>query len=382
MTRSLTLLMIAQFLTAFADNAILFTVFAIVLQDDTVPGWYVPALQASFLLAFVVLAPWAGALADARPKPRILVIGNLVKLAGAGLLLAGVEPLLAYGLVGAGATLYSPAKYGILPELTDTGWLVKANSWVEATTIAAIVLGTVAGGRMADRSVDQALVAVLLLYALSGAASLFIRSARVPNPHPRRVVAQFMAHSREFLAGARARFALLGASLFWGTAAVLRVMIVAWAPLVLGTRSSGDIAELTLFLAMGVITGSALVPTMIPLDALFRARWASYAMGALVLAFALVDGLWPARLMLLAIGIAGGIFIVPLNAALQDIGHRSVGSGHAVAIQNFAQNVAMLVAVGVYTGAAGAGVAPLPAIAALGLCVLLLGLLLARKAPA
>lgn len=380
MSRSLVLLMIAQFLTAFADNAILFTVFAIVLQDAGFPGWYVPALQASFLLAFVLLAPWAGALSDAQPKPRILVLGNLVKLAGAGLLLAGVEPLLAYGLVGAGATLYSPAKYGILPELTDTARLVKANSWIEATTIAAIVLGTVAGGRLADRSVAQALTMVLTLYALSAGMSLFIRSPRAPRPHPHQVFAQFVLHSRAFLEGARARFALMGSSLFWGTAAVLRVMIVAWAPLVLGTRSSGDIAELTLFLALGVITGSALVPSMIPLEALFRARWASYAMGGLVLAFALVGTLWPARIMLLAIGIAGGIFIVPLNAALQDVGQRSIGSGHAVAIQNFAQNVAMLAAVGVYTAAAGAGVTPLPAIAGLGVAVLLFSLLLSRRA--
>ena len=380
MTRSLILLMIAQFLTAFADNAILFTVFAIVLQNEHFAGWYVPALQASFLLAFVLLAPWVGALADAQRKPRILLAGNLVKFAGAGLLLYGVEPLFAYGLVGAGAAVYSPAKYGILPELADPVWLVKANSWVEATTIAAIVLGTIAGGKMADQSVAQALSLVLLLYALSGAASLFIRSAREPRPQ-QRVFAQFVRYGREFLSGARARFALLGSSLFWATAAVLRVMIVAWAPRVLGTRSSGDIAELTLFLALGVITGSALVPTMIPLDALFRARWAAYAMGGLVLVFALVESLWPARFMLLAIGVAGGIFIVPLNAALQDVGHRSIGSGHAVAIQNFAENLAMLFAVGAYTGAAGAGVTPPSAIAALGVGVLLLSMLLARKAP-
>jgi len=380
MTRALILLLIAQFLTAFADNAVMFTVFAMVLHAEHFPGWYTPALQASFLLAFVLLAPWVGALADAQPKPRILVAGNLVKLIGAGLLMLGVEPLLAYGLVGAGAALYSPAKYGILPELTSAEWLVKANSWVEATTIAAIVLGAVAGGRLGDASIALALLMVVLLYALSGVVSLFIRSPRETRPQ-RRALRQFVGHGRTFLAASQARFALLGSSLFWATAAVLRVMIIAWAPLVLGTRSSGDIAELTVFLALGVITGSALVPTMIPLHALFRARWAGYAMGGQVLLFALVGGLWPARLMLLGIGIAGGIFIVPLNAALQDVGHRTIGSGHAVAIQNFAENLAMLFAVGIYTAAAGAGTGPIPAIAALGLGVILLNLALARKAP-
>jgi LPLT family lysophospholipid transporter-like MFS transporter len=193
------------------------------------------------------------------------------------------------------------------------------------------------------------------------------------------VLAQFVEHSRSFLHTARARFALLGASLFWATAAVLRVLIVAWAPVVLATRSSGEIAELTLFLAIGVIAGAALVPRMIPLEALYRARWASYAIGALVLLFALVDSVWPARLMLLAIGVAGGIFIVPLNAALQHIGHETIGSGHAVAIQNFAQNLAMLAAVGVYTAAAGVGVTPLAAIGGLGVTVLVLSALLSRR---
>jgi MFS transporter, LPLT family, lysophospholipid transporter len=45
----------------------------------------------------------------------------------------------------------------------------------------------------------------------------------------------------------------------------------------------------------------------------------------------------------------GGIFIVPINAALQDLGQESIGSGSAVALQNFFQNLAMLVSVGAYT---------------------------------
>ena len=53
-------LLIAQFLSAFADNAILFTVIAIVMQSPNLESWYIPALQSVFLIAFVVLAPWVG----------------------------------------------------------------------------------------------------------------------------------------------------------------------------------------------------------------------------------------------------------------------------------------------------------------------------------
>ena len=57
---------------------------------------------------------------------------------------------------------------------------------------------------------------------------------------------------------------------------------------------------------------------------------------------------------------------VPINAALQEIGQHSIGSGGAVAMQNFFQNVAMLLSVGLYTLAASQQVAPIMAFIALG----------------
>ncbi|MDD5115435.1 MAG: MFS transporter, partial [Methylobacter sp.] len=150
MTKHIYPLLIAQFLSAFADNAILFTVIALVMQSAQLASWYVPALQSSFLLAFVLLAPWVGGFADHHAKSKVLIIANLIKASGAGLLLLHVEPLLAYGVVGMGAAIYSPAKYGILPELVGHDSLVKANSWIEGSTILAILLGMVIGARVAD----------------------------------------------------------------------------------------------------------------------------------------------------------------------------------------------------------------------------------------
>ena len=96
-------LLIAQFLSAFADNAILFTVIALVMQSTQLQTWYVPALQSVFLIAFVILAPWVGGFADHYAKSRVLIAANLIKAMGAGLLLFKVEPLLAYCVVGMGA---------------------------------------------------------------------------------------------------------------------------------------------------------------------------------------------------------------------------------------------------------------------------------------
>ena len=129
MSRGLGVLLGAQFLTAFADNAILFTAIAMVFFDPQAPlrgAWYVPALQASFLVAFVLLAPWAGPFADRRSKPYVLLIGTVLKAAGAGLMFAGVEPVAAYALVGTGAAVYGAAKYGILPERVGSDRRVRA----------------------------------------------------------------------------------------------------------------------------------------------------------------------------------------------------------------------------------------------------------------
>lgn len=79
-----------------------------------------------------------------------MMFANGLKLLGAASICFGINPFLGYTLVGVGAAAYSPAKYGILGELTTGSKLVKANGLMEASTIAAILLGSVAGGVLAD----------------------------------------------------------------------------------------------------------------------------------------------------------------------------------------------------------------------------------------
>jgi len=359
-------LLLAQFLTALSDNAVLFAAIAMILQMDASPVWYVPVLQASFLLAFVVLAPWVGSYADRRAKPRVLMIGNIIKVMGVALIMIGVEPLAAYALIGFGAAVYSPAKYGILPELVPQHQLLKANSWIEATTISAIILGAILGGRLADFSINIALWVVLGCYLLS-----LLMTFLIPRLKPRSLDAQpafldFIKIMRSFMVVPRVRFAIFSASLFWGASAVLRVLLVAWVPAVLMARSAGDIAELTLFLAIGVIMGAVIVPKLIKLDTLGRTRYPAYAMGCLILIFSMVENFWSAGFVLFLIGIAGGMFIVPINTVLQQIGHSTIGSGHAIAVQNFFENLAMLLTVGLYSIAAAAGVSSVTALFTLG----------------
>ncbi|MGZ8227053.1 MAG: lysophospholipid transporter LplT [Methylococcaceae bacterium] len=375
-------LLVAQFLSAFADNAILFTVIALVMQSAQQVSWYVPALQSVFLIAFVVLAPWVGGFADHHPKSRVLIIANLIKAAGAGVLLLKVEPLIAYSIVGMGAAIYSPAKYGILPELAGHEFLVKANSWIEGSTILAILLGMVIGAKVADYSTQWALIGTIILFCISALVTLYLPVRIATKPAPGSKIIAFGKQMGQFFTTPRSFFAILGGSLFWAAAATLRVILVAWAPLILLSKNASEIAELTLFLAIGIIVGSAIVPGLIPLEHLRRARIPAYIMAIFIVALSLTSGIWPARIILLLIGMMGGMFIVPINAVLQEQGQHSIGSGSAVALQGFFQNLAMLLAVGSYTLAASQQVGPVMAMLSLGILVFIATFLVSLRLPA
>lgn len=385
MNKTFAFLLIAQFLSAFADNAILFTVIALVMHAQNPASWYVPALQSSFLVAFVLFAPWVGQLADRFPKARILVFANLLKAGGAGLLFLKVEPLIAYAIVGSGAAIYSPAKYGILPELVKHDELVKANGWIEGSTILAILLGMVIGARVADYSIQIALIGTMGLFLISSicAAFLGLKHSSFISNEPKNYFALnvFFAQIQDFFMFERARFVILGGSLFWASAATLRVILVAWSPQVLDLHSASEIAQLTLFLAIGIIVGSVCVPRLIPLEKLRRVRFAAYFMALFIMMLSFTDVIFIAQSILFCIGIAGGMFIVPVNAALQELGKQTIGSGKAIALQGFFHNVVMLLSVGSYSLASAGQISSVSAMFCLGGLLFTASILVASKLP-
>lgn len=381
MNRNIYILLFAQFITAFADNAILFTAVVMVSQSSDLPSWYVPGLQAAFLLAFILLAPWVGPYADSRPKGRVLTVANWVKAGGAALLLFNVEPLLAYCIVGIGAAMYGPAKYGILPELVEPKLLVKANGWIEGSTILAILLGTVVGAWVAEKSISTGITMVVALYIGSALIALMIKRIQPEPKTPKPALKNFVTMTRGLLATSRARFATLGVSLFWGSAVVLRVLIVAWAPIALLLTDSSEIALLVVYIAVGIAVGSLVAPKLIPLGRLRRARFAAYLMGVCIILLSFVDSIETARIVLVLTGFCGGLFVVPINASLQDIGHRTIGSGGAVAVQHFFENFAMIVCTGIYALALSLSASPLTVMMVLGILVLIATFLVSWHLP-
>lgn len=343
-------LLSAQFLSALADNALLIAAIALMKlagQADRI-SW----IQAGFILPFIVLAPFAGAFADALPKGRVMLIGNAVKLLGTGLMLAGVYPIVAYLIVGIGATIYSPAKYGILSQYFGADRLVKANGWLEGSTIAAILLGVVLGGVLADKSLTLALVSVIAIYAAAAVLNLFIprlrAERRVGNWQFARMWKEFWGILRILVREPAARMSLLGTSLFWGSGATLRLMLFVWVPVALGISDNQTPANLMGALSIGIVFGAVLASVLVKLEDVRPAYIGGLMIGPLILLLSVQTTLLPVVLLLVALGVSGGLFVVPLNALLQRIGHQSVGAGHALAIQNLFENMAMLLLVSGY----------------------------------
>lgn len=350
-------LYLAQFLSAFVDNMILFIAQAIILRDHY-PGYYLPLVQSTFLFSFIIFSPWVGRFADRHAKAQVLIAGNLIKAAGILLLLLGWDPAASYAVVGAGAVIYSPAKYGILPLLARTGpELLQANSHIETYTILAILTGSVAGGYLADLSIPAALLAALSLYGLSVLVNLWIpKNPPDPGITYRHAVSEFIRDTGTLLQNPRSAYSLIGTGSFWLSSAVLRMMIFAWLPLTLSITSGTAVSMIIAVTGVGVALGAMITPHIIPSGHLKRTLWVGLGIAFSILAFTLIHTLPLAILFLFLTGCFGGIYIVPMNTCLQQVGSGGIGVGKTIAVQNFVENLCMFSGVALYTLAAKAGV--------------------------
>ncbi|HZV63014.1 MAG TPA: lysophospholipid transporter LplT [Methylophilaceae bacterium] len=358
-SRGMLALLVAQFISALADNALLFAAIAL-LKAMTAPNWQMPLLQEFFAIAFILLAPFVGPFADHWPKGRVLLISNTLKFLGVGSMLAGLHPLLAYGLVGVGAAAYSPAKYGILSELVNAEKLVKANSMIEGSTIIAILLGAILGGWLADISVSIALVVISGCYIVAAIANLLI--PRLPPAHPMPhfmpglLIKDFFSAFKVLFNNPDARFALIGTSIFWSAGSTLRFLLIAWVPVALGIMDNSTPANLSGVVAIGIALGAGAAARFVTLKTVNRAMYAGLLIGVLIMLFSFANSMSMAAIMLVLIGVCGGFYVVPLNALIQERGHETVGSGHAIAIQNFFENCCMVSIVGLYALLAKSGI--------------------------
>jgi LPLT family lysophospholipid transporter-like MFS transporter len=345
------IILAAQFLSALADNALLFAAIAL-LVEMSAPDWHTPVLQGVFVVAYIILAPFVGSFADSLPKGRVMFISNAIKFIGSLAMMLGMPPLYSYAIVGIGAASYSPAKYGILTEYLPPEQLVKANGWMEGTTVAAIILGAVIGGHIASSDPHLAMIIITALYLAAAGFNFYIPHVPIDHTIPKKTLF-YLLHDfwHAFVAlwrDPQGRVALAVTTLFWGAGATMRLVVIAWAAAALNFGLDKS-TQLTAMVAFGIAFGSIFAAKYVKLQESVKVLPAGILMGFLVAGMVLITEWHVAAVMLFLIGVLAGYFVVPLNALLQHRGHILIGAGHSIAVQNFNENLGILVMIGAYT---------------------------------
>ncbi len=301
-----------------------------------------------------------------------MLITNAIKVVGCLMMLAFVHPLIAYAVVGFGAAAYSPAKYGILTELLPPHQLVVANGWIEGTTVASIILGVLVGGTLISEKVSAMMLGFDIPLIDTGIetppAGRDLRDRRLLRD--RRDLQ--LVHSRHGRRSSRAeqepvlshprilalRRRCSGATSWARSRSPPRRCSGARAP-----RSSSSCSR-------GRTRRSVSTCRRRPICRAWSrsvSRWAPWsprryitlrksvnvlpigvAMGLVVITMIFVNSLPVAVVLMIVIGGCAGFFVVPMNALLQHRGHVLMGAGHSIAVQNFNENIGILVMVGLY----------------------------------
>ena len=364
------IIMAAQFFSSLADNALLVAAIATLLLMQS-PEWFTPMLKLFFTVSYVMLAPFVGAFADAIPKGRVMFITNLVKVVGCMMMLFGVHPLLAYAVVGLGAAAYSPAKYGILTEYLPHHRLVVANGWIEGLTVASIILGTLLGGVLISQAVSVRLLAIdipqldtgidtapeiaitliVAFYVIAAIFNLYIPHTgvdhRPPSKNPAFLVREFAHCVRLLWRDKLGQISLATTTLFWGAGATLQFIVLKWAETALGYTLS-QATVLQGICAVGIAAGAVIAARYIPLNRAVNVVPVGIFMGVFVIVMIFARSITVAIPLMVVIGALAGFFVVPMNALLQHRGHILMGAGHSIAVQNFNENLSILVMLGVY----------------------------------
>lgn len=365
-------LLITQFLGAMNDNAFRWLIVPIGMAIiGEAKALSVGA--AVFVFPFILFAAPAGYLGD-RFSKRNVIVG--CKLAEVILMILGVAAIL-YGnvhamfvvlfLMGTHSALFSPSKYGVIPELVADGDLSAANGLVGMTTILAIVAGTVLGGCLFDWTKPSGatnwwISAVCLVGTATAGliSSLFIRKVPPANPTrpvPYNMAAQTYRDVARLVSNRPLFVTALGAALFWALGSLVQLSVALFAKNVLHLTEQGWVgvllASLTLGVGLGNVIAGLLSKGTIELGMIFLGAL-GMSLGNMFVAGVpdpqgnpLSVGYILSCASLFLLGFGGGMYDVPIEAYLQ---HRAPtqSRGAVIAATNFITYVGMVSATGIF----------------------------------
>lgn len=330
-------------------------------------------VNALILLPFVLLFSPSGYLADRFRKPRIMQISAAVAV-GLTLLIVLSYHLgwfrAAFGLTFALAVqsaFYSPAKYGYIKELTGAARLASANAIVQAVTIVAILSGIFVFSVLFEASLEgkdlHSEAAILQAMAPIGwilvtcSVAEFLFALRLPLTRAEapdlafRLKAYASGHYlrdnvRKLVSNRNIWLSIVGLSVFWGISQVVLAAFPAYAKEYLGETNTVVIQGLMAASGIGIIIGSLIAGQA----SRHSIETGLIPLGALGIVFSLfltpqLDSSLLLGLDFLLLGVAGGLFIVPLNALIQfHATERELGT--VLAGNNWVQNLVMLAFLG------------------------------------
>ena len=143
------------------------------------------------------------------------------------------------------------------------------------------------------------------------------------------------------------QISLATTTLFWGAGATLQFIVLKWAEVALAMPLA-KASILQGVVAIGIAAGAVIAARWVPLTKSVNVLPVGVAMGVVVIIMNFAHSTAVAVPLLIVIGALAGFFVVPMNALLQHRGHILMGAGHSIAVQNFNENVSILVMLGVY----------------------------------
>jgi len=350
-----------QFLGAFNDNLfkIVVSLLAVRLAANAgEAGFQLALVGGIFTLPFVLFSGYAGQLADVYSKRTVLVVTKSLEIVATGLGLVAFVighlelTYVVLFLFALQATFFSPAKYGILPEILPDSDLSRANGVLEMSTFAAIVLGTAFGSFMFDAWHDRLWIVgvIVVVIAVAGTATSFWIPEVAAAAPGRRVSANPWSEilsGLKRLAGERVLWlTVVGISYFWFLGALLQLVMVLFGKQVMGLDDRW-VGVLQTFAAIGIAVGSIAAGRLSGDKVeLGLAPIGSIGMGVFAILLSRAGHSFPlAAVNLALVGFFGGLFAVPLNALLQQRSGEQE-KGRLMATNNVLNMVAILLASG------------------------------------
>ena len=350
-----------QFLNAFNDNTykLVVSLLAVLIAGKLGSGTYLSLAGLIFVTPFLLFSGYAGQLADRFEKRSVVVFTKAIEIAAMvfaifALMTGRVDWMLAVLFFTATqAAFFSPAKYGIVPELVEEKHLARANGLLEMSTFVAIIIGTVAGSYLVSvwKSQPARIGLVLLVLALLGTL-ISLRIARTPAPVTKRPFSlnpfgEVLSGLKRTAADRVLILAMLGTTFFWFLGALLQMLLLLFGKEVLhASETQAGLLMASLAVGIGIgsmaagrLSGDKIEPGLIPIGAF------GMAASGLALAFS-AQTLISSLVSLTALGFTAGLFIVPLNAILQ---HRPQHDekGRVLATANFVNTIGLMLASGV-----------------------------------